>query len=142
MFFKIPILTSNNIVWMPFSAILFNEIQHVVKTSKAGYVLVFYEAANLFIKLQNFLLMLRICKLKGFYLIVTVCDGLLMLPLDLFNFYIKPLLYDVFQDVPFEHFTLIFSRVYSDIKGTSQRDENIMILSIFPRGGPYYGSPP
>ena len=118
---------------MPFSAILFNETQHVVKTSKAGYVLVFYEAVNLFIKLQNFLLMLLICKLKGFYLIVTVCDGLLMLSLDLFNFYIKPLLYDVFQDVLFEHFTLIFSRVYSDIKGTSQRDENIMILSIFPR---------
>ena len=42
--------------------------------------------------------------------------------------------YDVFQDVLFERFTLIFSRVYNDIKSTSKRDENTMILSIFAGG--------
>ena len=44
------------------------------------------------------------------------------------------MLYDVFKDVPLECFTLIFSRVYNDIKSTSKRDENIMILSVFLRG--------
>ena len=42
MFFKMPILTSNNVVWMPFFAILFDKTQHVVKTSATGYVPVFY----------------------------------------------------------------------------------------------------
>ena len=40
-FFKLSILTSNNVVWMPFSAILFDETQHVVKTSAMGYMPVF-----------------------------------------------------------------------------------------------------
>ena len=61
-------------------------------------------------------------------------DGLLMLSLDHFNFCIKPTWYDIFQDVLLERFTLIFSRVYNDIKSTSKRDENILILSVFLRG--------
>ena len=89
MFFKLAILTSNNVVWMTFSAILFNETQHVVKTSTMGYIPVFYEVINLFIKPQNFLLMLPISKLKGFYLIVTACDGLLMFFKNLINSCIK-----------------------------------------------------
>ena len=60
-FFKLSILTSNNVIWVGLLAILFNEAQHVVKLSTTGYVPVFYEAINLFIKSQNFLLM-------GFYL--------------------------------------------------------------------------
>ena len=52
--------------------------QHVVKISTTGYAPVSYKAINLFIKPQNFLLMLFICKLKGLNLIVTACDGLLM----------------------------------------------------------------
>ena len=90
MFFKLPILTSNNVIWVKFSAIFFDETQHVVKTSTTGYVPVCYEITNLFIEPQNFLLMFFICKFKGLYLIVTVCDGLLMLSLDLFNSCIKP----------------------------------------------------
>ena len=54
--FKQSILTSNNVVWVNFFAILYNEAQHVVKISTTGYVPVFYEAINLFIKPQNFLL--------------------------------------------------------------------------------------
>ena len=50
-FFKMPILASNNVIWMPFFAILFDETQHVVKISTTGYVPVFNEAINLFIKL-------------------------------------------------------------------------------------------
>ena len=42
------------------------------QTSTMGHVPVFYEVINLFIKPQNFPLMLLICKLKGLYLIVTV----------------------------------------------------------------------
>ena len=42
MFFKLPILTSNNVVRMPFSAIFFDETQHVVRTSATGYVPVFF----------------------------------------------------------------------------------------------------
>ena len=56
-FFKLSILTSNNVIWVDLLAILFNEAQHVVKISTTGYVPVFYEAINLFIKPQNFLLM-------------------------------------------------------------------------------------
>ena len=76
MSFQLPVLTSNNVVWVNFSAVLFDETQHVNKTSTAGYVPVCYEIVNLFIELQNFLLIgltfFLICKLKGFYLIVTV----------------------------------------------------------------------
>ena len=71
-FFKLPILTSNNVIWVGFFAILFNEAQHVVKISTTGYVLVFYEVINLFIKFQNFMLM-------GLYLIIFFFDGLMML---------------------------------------------------------------
>ena len=71
-FLKLPILASNNVVWMNFSAVLFDETQHVVKTPTSGCVPVFYEIVNLFIKPENFLLILLICKLKGFYLVVTV----------------------------------------------------------------------
>ena len=78
MFFKLPVLTSNNVVWVPFSAILFDEAQHVIKTSTAGHVPVCHEVINLFIKPQNFLLMFVIRIFKGLYLIVTVCDDLLM----------------------------------------------------------------
>ena len=94
-FFKLSVLTLNNIIWVDLFVILFNEAQHV-KISMTGYMPAFYEVINLFIKLQNVLLMFFICKLKGFYLIVTVCDGLLMLSLDLFNSCIKPTWYDVF----------------------------------------------
>ena len=98
MFFKLSILTSNNVIWVNFSAILFDETQHVVKTSTTGYVTVCCEVISLFINPQNFLLKLFICKLKDFYLIVTACDGLLMRSLDLFNSCIKLTLYNIFQD--------------------------------------------
>ena len=94
-FFKLSILTLNNVIWVDLFAILFNEAQHV-KISMTRYMPAFYEVINLFIKLQNVLLMFFICKLKGFYLIVTFCDGLLMLSLDLFNSCIKPTWFDVF----------------------------------------------
>ena len=94
-FFKLSILTLNNVIWVDLFAILFNEAQHV-KISMTRYIPAFYEVISLFIKLQNVLLMFFICKLKGFYLIVTVCDGLLMLSLDLFNSCIKPTWFDVF----------------------------------------------
>ena len=94
-FFKLSILTLNNVIWVDLFAILFNEAQHV-KISMTRYMPAFYEVINLFIKLQNVLLMFFICKLKGFYLIVTVCDGLLMLSLDLINSCIKPTWFDVF----------------------------------------------
>ena len=76
MFFQLPILTSNNVIWVNLSAVFFYQTQHVVKTSTVGHMPVCYEIANLFIKPQNFLLMglsfFFICKLKGLYLIVTV----------------------------------------------------------------------
>ena len=84
MFFQLPILTSNNVIWVNFFAILFNETQHVVKTSTTGYMPVCYEVINLFIEPQNLLLMFLICKLKGLYLIFTTCDGLLMVFLYFF----------------------------------------------------------
>ena len=56
-FFKLSILISNNVIWMDLLAILFNEAQHIVKISTTGYVPVFWEVINLFIKPQNFLLM-------------------------------------------------------------------------------------
>ena len=88
-FFKLSILTLNNVIRVNLFAILFDETQHVVKTSATGYVPVFYEVINVFIKLQNFMLIVLISKLKGLYLIVTVCDGLSMFFLDLFNPCIK-----------------------------------------------------
>ena len=57
MFFKLSVLTSNNVIWVNFFAILFDETQHVVKTSTTGYVSVCYEVINPFIKPQDFLLM-------------------------------------------------------------------------------------
>ena len=82
MFFQLSILTSNIVVWENFCAVLFDETQHVAKISSTSYVPFCYEIINLFIESQNFLLMgltfFFICKLKGLYLIVTVCDGLLM----------------------------------------------------------------
>ena len=42
---------------MNFFDVLFDETLHIVKTSMAGYVPVWYEIVNLFIKPQNFLLM-------------------------------------------------------------------------------------
>ena len=98
MFFQLLVLTLNNVIWMNFFAVLFDEARHVVKTSAAGCVPVIYEVINLFIEPQNFLLFF-LCKLKGFYLFATACDGLLMLSLDLFNPCIKCTWYDVFQDV-------------------------------------------
>ena len=75
MFLKVPILTLNNVVWVNFFVVLFDETKHVVKTSTVGYVPVCYEVINLFIKPQNFLLMFFICKLKGFFC-QFVCQGL------------------------------------------------------------------
>ena len=77
-FFKLSILTLNNVIWADLFAISFNEAQHVVKISTTGYVPVFNEVINLFYKLQNFMLMLRISKLKGLYLIIFFFNGLLM----------------------------------------------------------------
>ena len=67
MFFKLSILTSNNVIWVNFSAILFDETQHVVKTATKGYMPVCYEVINIFTEPQNLFLMKFICKLKGFY---------------------------------------------------------------------------
>ena len=115
---------------MNFSAILFEKTQHVVKTSTMGYMPICYEIINLFIEPQNFLFMFFICKLKGVYLIVTVCEGLLMLSLDLFNSCIKFRWFDILQNVLLKCLTLVFFKVYRDIKGTSQWNENIMIMSV------------
>ena len=70
-FFKLPILTSNNVIWVGVLALLFDEAQHVVKLSRTGYVPVFYEVINVFIKPKNFLLM-------GLHLIVFFLNGLFM----------------------------------------------------------------
>ena len=53
-FFKLSILTSNNLIWVCLFAISFDEAQHVVKIYTMGYVPVSYEAINLFIELQRF----------------------------------------------------------------------------------------
>ena len=98
----------------------------------AGHVPVCYEIINLFIKPQHFLLMFFICKIKGLYLIVMVCDGLLMLPLDLFNFCIKSTWYDIFQDALFMWLTLVFFRVYNDIKRAGQWHEKYHDLQLLP----------
>ena len=55
MFFQLVVLTSNDVIWMNFFAVLFDEAQHV---------LVCYEFINLFIQPQNFLLMFFICVFK------------------------------------------------------------------------------
>ena len=73
-FFKLSILPPNNVIWVGLFTVLFNEAQQVVKISTKGYVPVFYEVINLFIKLQNFLLTFLICKLKGLYLIIFFFD--------------------------------------------------------------------
>ena len=70
-FFKLSILTSNNVIWVGLLAILFDEAQHVVKLSTTDYVTVFYEVINIFIKPKNFLLM-------GLYLTVFFLNGLFM----------------------------------------------------------------
>ena len=119
-FFKMSILTLNNVMWVGFSAILFDETQQVVKKSTTGYVPVCCEIINFFIEPQNFLLMFLIFKLKCFYLIVMACDGLLMFFLNLFNSRINPTWHYVLQDVFLKCLTLVLLRVYSDIKGTNQ----------------------
>ena len=78
MFFQVPVLTSNNVIWVDLSAILFDKTQHIVKTSTADYMPVCYEVINLFTKPQNFQLMFFICKHKDLYLIIFFFDGLLM----------------------------------------------------------------
>ena len=75
MFFQLLILTPNNVIWVDFSAILFDETQHVVNASSAGYVPFCYEVINLIIKPQNFMLMFFLCKLKGLYLIIFLFSG-------------------------------------------------------------------
>ena len=85
MFFKLLVLIPNSIILVNFSAILFDKTQHVVKTSTPGCGSVCYEIINLFIEPNNFMLMFFICKLEGFYFIVTDCDRFLMLSLDLVN---------------------------------------------------------
>ena len=85
MFFQLPVLTSNNVVWVNFPAVLFDETQHAVKTFMVDHVPVCHEVINLlffylqglsilFMKSRNLLLMgltfFFICKLKSLY---TVC---------------------------------------------------------------------
>ena len=115
MLFKLLVLTSNNVVLVNFSAILFDEIRHVAETSTVRYVSVCCELINLFIEPQNFLLIFFICKLKGLYLIVMICDSLLMFSLDLFNSCIKPTMYKIFQDVLLKCFSLVFLRFFNDM---------------------------
>ena len=50
MFFQLSFLTSNNVIRVNLSAVLFDETQHVVKKSTAGYVSVCHEIVNFFIK--------------------------------------------------------------------------------------------
>ena len=99
-----PILTLNNVVWVNISAVLFDKSQQVVKTSTAGRVPVCYEVVNLLIEPQNFLLMSLICKLKGFYLIFTVCDDLLMV----FLHFVCKLLPNLWE----HHFAAMLSEVF------------------------------
>ena len=76
MFFELSVLTSNNVIRVNFSTVIFDETQHVVKTFTTGYVPACHEIVNLFMKHQNFLLMdlafFFIGRLKGLYLIVMV----------------------------------------------------------------------
>ena len=89
MFFQLLVLTSKDIICVSVFAVLFDKTQHVVKTSTTGYVPVCYEVINLFIDPPNVLLMFLICKLKGLYLIVTTCDGLLMFFLYFFSIFFR-----------------------------------------------------
>ena len=57
MFFQLPVLTLNNVIWVNLFAVLFDKTQHVVETSTAGYVPVCHEVIGLFIEPENFLLM-------------------------------------------------------------------------------------
>ena len=50
MFSQLPILTSNNVVWMNFFAVAFDEAQQVVKTSTVGYVHICFKVIHLFIE--------------------------------------------------------------------------------------------
>ena len=68
MFFQMLVLTLNYLIWMNFFVVLFDEAQHLVKTSMAGYVSVCYEFINLFIQPQNFPLMFFICVFKMCFL--------------------------------------------------------------------------
>ena len=123
-FFKLFLLTSNNVIWVGLFAILFDEAQHVVKTSTTGYVPVFYEVINLFIKLQNFLLMLLISKLKGFYLIVTVANRCIFF----FNGFLMFFLY-FFYDFLASHFTKATTFGFSDRKAISTESFRLMKIS-------------
>ena len=57
-------------------------------------------------------------------------DGLLMLFLDLFNSPIKPMWYDVFQDVVFERLVIVFFRVYNDINNPKESEEFICVALL------------
>ena len=85
-FLQLPVLTSNNVVWVRFLAVLFDETQHVVKISRMRHMPVYYEISNmllfllqglpmLFIESQNLVLMgltfFFICKLKR---LKAVCE--------------------------------------------------------------------
>ena len=143
-FFKLSILVLNNVIWVDLFAILFDEAQHVVKISTTGYVPVFYEVINPFIKPQNFQLM-------GLYLTVTVCDGLLMF----FLYFVCKLLPNMRKQyiaaVPSEVFSLwlltwkyylihplfinviaIFSRILRSIYWVSRCDElaQLILMSV------------
>ena len=104
MFFQLLILPPNNVIWVDFAAFLFDETQHVVKASAGGYAPVCYEVINLFIKPQNFLLMFFFCTLKGFYLIVTVWDGILMV---FYHFVCKLL-----SNMRKQHITAVLPKVF------------------------------
>ena len=126
MFFKLLVLTSINVIWVNFSTIVFDETQHVVKTFTTDYVPVYYEVINLFIKLQNFLLMFFICRFKGFCLIVTACDGLLMF----FMYFFYAFLGETF----YQGNCLGFFRANSNFNCTLQINEYIMRIFCPPNG--------
>ena len=53
-----------------------------------------------------------------------------MLFLDLFNSRIKPMWYDVFQDVVFERLAIVFFRVYNDINNPKESEEFICVALL------------
>ena len=73
MFFQLIVLKLNNMIWVDFSAILFDETQHVVKTRRTTCLFAVRPSQFIF-------------KLKGLYSIVTACDGLVTV---LFHFVCK-----------------------------------------------------
>ena len=86
--------------------------------------------------LQSHMIMFTI-----FQIIIEQCnccifffDGLSMLFLDLFNSCIKLTWCDVLRVVLLKCLTLVFSKVYGDIKCTGQRNKKIAVLGVFPRG--------